>query len=101
MTPGQCARMGLQLDSELGQWRNFQLLLRGVSMSERDLEGGNAAELEVGVETAPGLAQISPSVPPPSTLAWSPGRVNGSSPLCFLSGAPGLSSLLSYPRVPP
>lgn len=60
MTLGQRARMGLQLDSELGQWRNFQLLLLSVSVSEHDLEGGNAAELEVGVETASGLGTAMP-----------------------------------------
>lgn len=53
--------MGPPLDSELGPWRNLELLLLpSVSVFERDLAGGSAAELEMGVETAPGLPSPCP-----------------------------------------
>lgn len=57
---GRATGSGLQLDSEAGQWRNFQLLSLSVSVFERDLEGGNAAELEVGVAATPGLGTRTP-----------------------------------------
>lgn len=53
--------IGLRLDSESGPWRNFELLLLpSMSVFERDLAGVIAAELEMGVEAAPGLPSPCP-----------------------------------------
>lgn len=80
---GQSPRMGPPLDSESGPWRNFELLLLpSVSVFERDLAGGSAAELEMGVETAPGL----PS-PCPRPGVW--GTASAESGFCAAAG-PGV-----------
>lgn len=70
---GQGARLGAQLDSELGRWRNFQLLSLGVSVLERDLEGGIAAEFELGAEAAPRLGTNSPARLPSGRVSKWPG----------------------------
>lgn len=61
MVVGQSARLGVQLDSELGRWRNFHPLSLSMSVLERDLEGGIAAEFELGAEGAPRLGTNSPA----------------------------------------
>lgn len=57
MVVGQSARLGVQLDSELGRWRNFHLLSLSLSVLERDLERGIAVNLSWELRGRPGLAQ--------------------------------------------
>lgn len=75
---GQVARMGFQLDSELGRRRNFRLRLLCVSAFELDLERGAAAELGGWggrLRLRPAWHRRPPAgVPSPNAGAWSPGR---------------------------
>lgn len=61
MVVGQSDRLGVQLDSDLGRWRNFHPLSLSLNVLERDLEGGIAAEFELRAEGAPRLGTNSPA----------------------------------------
>lgn len=58
--PGAARPDGVTVRFRAGTVAQLSAALLSVSVSEHDLEGGNAAELEVGVETASGLGAAMP-----------------------------------------